>query len=66
MLAIDLIAGTDTLWNRGGSEETPEQHGTWRDVEAQLQSLGSVIVESRIERDIRHSPVDLHFLVVQV
>jgi len=65
VLAIDLIAGTETLWNRGGSDETPEQHGTWRDVEAQLQSLGFGILESRIERGIRHSPVDLHFLVVQ-
>jgi len=66
VLATDLIAGTDTLWNRGGSEETPEQHGTWRDVESQLLALGFRVVESRIERNIPHSPVDLHFLVAHV
>jgi hypothetical protein len=66
VLATDLIAGTDTLWNRGGSEETPEQHGTWRDVETQLRNLGFDILESRIDRNIRHSPVDLHFLVGQI
>ena len=65
VLAIDLIPGTDTLWNRGGSEESPEEHGTWQGVEAQLQSLGLHILESRIERRVYHSPVDLHFLVVR-
>jgi hypothetical protein len=64
-LAIDLIAGTDILWNRGGSDETPEQHGTWRDVETQLRNLGFDILESRIDRNIRHSPVDLHLLVAR-
>jgi hypothetical protein len=63
VLAIDLIAGTDTLWNRGGSEEAPEQHGTWRDVESQLLTLGFRVIESKIERNIPRSPVDLHFLV---
>jgi hypothetical protein len=66
VLAIDLIAGTDTLWNRGGSEETAEQHGTWRDVESQLVALGFRVIESKIERKIPHSPVDLHFLVAHV
>jgi hypothetical protein len=66
VLAIDLIAGTETLWNRGGSEETPERHGTWRDVESHLLALGFHVTESRIERDIPHSPVDLHFLVGRI
>jgi hypothetical protein len=62
VLSIDLIAGTDTLWNRGGSNETPEEHGTWRDVESQVLSLGFEIDESRIRRQVRAAPVDLYFL----
>jgi hypothetical protein len=65
VLAIDLIAGTDTLWNRGGSEESPGEHGTWQGVEARLQGLGFDIIESTIQRGVRHSPVDLHFLVAK-
>ena len=65
VLAIDLIPGTDTLWNLGGSEESPEEHGTWRDVEHQLQDYGFQILESRIERGVYRSPVDLHFLIVR-
>jgi hypothetical protein len=66
VLAVDLIPGTDTLWNLGGSEETPEQHGTYVDVEHQLQSLGFSIKESRILRNIdRWSRTDLYFVAAQ-
>ena len=65
-LAIDLIPRTDTLWNRGGSEETPDEHGTYLDMERQLRSLGFAIMESRIERSIeKWSRTDLYFLVAQ-
>ena len=62
LLAIDLIPGTDTLWNRGGSNESPEEHGTYQDVERQLAGLGFSITESRIMRDVWRSRTDLHFL----
>jgi SAM-dependent methyltransferase len=64
VLAVDLIPGADTLWNLGGSGETPDQHGTCVDVERQLESLGLSIVESRICRGLeRWSRTDLYFLV---
>ena len=63
ILAIDLIPGTDTLWNLGGSEETPEQHGTYHDVEQQLRGLGFLITESLVQRKVDKSQTDLYFLV---
>jgi SAM-dependent methyltransferase len=66
VFAIDLIPNTDTLWNLGGSEETPEEHGTYQDMERQLQSLGFSIIESRIERVVdKWSRTNLYFLVAQ-
>ena len=66
LLAIDLIPGTDTLWNRGGSNESAEQHGAYHDVERQLTDLGFRITESRIMREVWHSRTDLHFLEAQL
>lgn len=60
--AIDLIPGTDTLWNRGGSNESPEEHGTYQDVERQLKGLDLRITESRIMRGVWKSRTDLLFL----
>jgi SAM-dependent methyltransferase len=66
ILAVDLIASTDNIWNLGGSEETPDQHGTYHDMEHQLQSLGFVITESRIQREVEGwCRTDLYFLVAQ-
>ena len=62
MKAIDLIPNTDWLWNKGGSNETPEQHGTFQTVEGELNSLGFAISESRTQRNVRKSRTDLHFL----
>ena len=64
VLAVDLIPNTDTLWNLGGSEETPEQHGTCGDMEQGLRTLGFSIAESRILRRVDNwSRTDLYFLV---
>jgi SAM-dependent methyltransferase len=64
VLAVDLIPKTDTLWNLGGSEETPEQHGTYGDMEQELRTLGFSIAESRILRRVDNwSRTDLYFLV---
>ena len=64
LLAVDLIPSTDALWNLGGSEETPEQHGTYRDMEQELRTLGFSIEESRILRKVDNwSRTDLYFLV---
>ena len=65
VICIDLIPGTDTLWNLGGSEETPEQHGTYGDVERQATQLGFRITESRVMRAVQHSRTDLYFLVAE-
>ena len=66
VLAIDLIPGTDTLWNLGGSEETPEQHGTFHDMQNQLRSLGFDFGAPRIDRNVRKSRTDLYFLEARV
>lgn len=63
VLATDLIPGTDSLWNKGGSGETPEQHGTFGTMELQLQRLGFDIAVSQVQRKVPHSRTDLHFLV---
>jgi len=66
VLAVDLIAGTNSIWNLGGSEETPEQHGSYHDLEQQIRSLGFMITESRIRRRVDGwSRTDLYFLVAQ-
>lgn len=65
VLVVDLIPSTDTLWNRGGSDETPEEHGTYQVVEEQLRSLGFLITESRVERGGYRSPSDILFLVAR-
>jgi hypothetical protein len=66
ILAVDLIPGTDIIWNLGGSGETPEQHGTYHDMEQHVRSLGFVITESRIKRRVDGwSRTDLYFLVAQ-
>lgn len=64
VLPVDLIPGTDTLWN-GGSGETPEQHGTYKDIEKQILSLGFSILESRVQREVYSSRTDLYFLLAQ-
>ena len=66
LLAIDLIPGTDTLWNKGGSNETPEQHGTFQTIEDQLRQLGFSVSESRSVRNVWKSRTDLYFLVAQL
>ena len=66
LLAFDLIPGTDTLWDKGGSNETSEQHGTFRAVEDQLRQLGFRISESRSGRNVWKSRTDLYFLAAQV
>jgi hypothetical protein len=65
ILAVDLIPDTDLLWNLGGSDETPEQHGTYHDMEEQIRSLGLVITESQARRKVDGSTTDLLFLVAQ-
>jgi SAM-dependent methyltransferase len=66
ILAVDIIPGTDTIWNLGGSKETPEQHGTYRDMEQQIRSLGFTITENRIQRKVNGwSRTELYFLVAQ-
>ena len=66
ILAVDLIPDTDTIWNLGGSQETPEQHGTYHDMEQQIRSLGFMITESRIQRRVdRWSRTELYFLVAR-
>ena len=62
VFAVDLIPATDTLWNLGGSEETPEEHGTVQDLEAQLTQLGFAIDESSVTRGLAWSRTDLYFL----
>jgi len=63
VLTIDLIPNTDSIWNLGGSDETADQHGTYRDVERELSGLGFNIDESRVLRDVRRSSTDLWFLL---
>jgi cyclopropane fatty-acyl-phospholipid synthase-like methyltransferase len=66
VLTVDLIPSTDSLWNLGGSEETPDQHGTYHDIEQQSRYLGFTIAESRTQRGIDGwSRTDLYFLVAQ-
>jgi SAM-dependent methyltransferase len=66
LLAIDLIPGTDSLWNKGGSNETPKEHGTYHDVEDQLRGSGFRITESRIMRGVWKARTDLHFLAAEL
>jgi SAM-dependent methyltransferase len=66
ILTVDLIPGTDSIWNLGGSGELPEQHGTYQDVELQIRSLGFAITESRIQRKVDGwSRTELYFLSAQ-
>lgn len=65
VLTIDLIPGTDSVWNLGGTDETPVQHGTYRDVERQLSELGLLIDESRVRRNVHRSRTDLWFLLAR-
>ncbi len=63
VFAIDLIPGTDMLWE--GWADTDE-HGTWRGLEAQLIQLGFAIRKSSVTRQLDWwSRTDLYFLVAE-
>ena len=64
LLAIDLLPGTDFVWNISGDREFEprEEHGTIDAVRRQLLELGFHIAEFEVKRQVPHSRTDLAFI----
>ncbi len=64
LLTLDLLQGTDWLWNiAGGVEFAPrETHGGIKDVLNVLRACGFTIKEITIQRDIPYSVTDIVYL----
>ena len=66
MLTIDLVRGSDDLWNRnlGIEVEEPTQHGTLQDVVEECAAVGLELFRNDVVRDWGESNVDIGLLAL--
>ena len=58
MLTIDLVPGTDELWNldRGSGVDRPGEHGVLADILRELRKSEFILIEMKIQRDYLDEP----------
>ena len=67
MLTIDLVRGSDNLWNRnlGIEVEEPTKHGTIQDVAEECAAVGLQLFRDDVVRDWGESHVDIGLLALR-
>ncbi len=64
LLTVDLVRGTDSLWNlcEGKQVEEPAQHGKFSTLCDELIAAGYEIVSTDVRREVPKSRVDIGFI----
>lgn len=64
LLTVDLVSGTDALWNmsEGQVVELQEIHGEFSTLQNELQQAGIVVGSTGVQREIPDSRVDVGFI----
>jgi cyclopropane fatty-acyl-phospholipid synthase-like methyltransferase len=66
LLCVDIVRGTESIWNYDGEVEPLSEHGTLRDIENNLFELGYVVQHTKLLRDQTDSPSDLLCIACRV
>ncbi len=66
LLCVDIIPGTDFVWNYDGEVEPLSEHRTFRELETCLSVLGYLVEQSSLMRDQNDSLTDPLYIACRV